>query len=87
MRGCWMILISMLLAAAPTQAQVVFDWALVSDAGNACDPQNNGCFGAVAENYRISKFETTNEQYAEFLNAIAATDTNALYNPNMGVPG
>ena len=38
----------------------------------------------MAEAYRISETEVTNSQYAEFLNAVAATDTNALYNTSMG---
>ncbi len=44
-------------------------------------------FGAVAAPYRISKFEITTAQYAEFLNAVAATDSNGLYNTTMGVIG
>ncbi len=57
------------------------------DPGNACDPQRADCFESVAEPCRISKFGVHNAQYAqyaEFLNAVAATDTNALYNTSMG---
>ena len=43
-------------------------------------PEVAGCFGSVAERYRISTFEVTTAQYTEFLNAVAATDANALYN-------
>lgn len=39
--------------------------------------------GAVGYNYNIAKFEVTAAQYTEFLNAVAATDTHALYNPSM----
>jgi formylglycine-generating enzyme required for sulfatase activity len=60
------------------------DWVTVGDPGNACDVQSEGCFGAVASAYRISKFETTNAQYAEFLNTVAAADPNGLYNTRMG---
>jgi formylglycine-generating enzyme required for sulfatase activity len=60
------------------------DWVSVGGAGNGCDVQPQGCFGAVADAYLISKYETTNAQYAEFLNAVAATDTYNLYNTNMG---
>jgi formylglycine-generating enzyme required for sulfatase activity len=42
--------------------------------------------GAVADLYLISKYETTNAQYAQFLNAVAATDTFGLYNTNMAGP-
>ena len=33
--------------------------------------------------YKIGKYEVTNAQYAEFLNAVAATDTYGLYNLDM----
>jgi formylglycine-generating enzyme required for sulfatase activity len=41
--------------------------------------------GSVAYDYRISKYETTNPQYAEFLNAVDPDGGNslALYNPSM----
>jgi formylglycine-generating enzyme required for sulfatase activity len=50
--------------------------------GNAADPQTGD--GAVAYTYRISKYEVTNAQYVEFLNAVAVTDDpNGLYNTEM----
>ena len=69
---------------APAASAVSIDWITVGDPGNACDVQSQGCFGAVADTYRISKTEATNSQYAEFLNAVAAADPNALYSTNMG---
>jgi formylglycine-generating enzyme required for sulfatase activity len=39
--------------------------------------------GAVAYTYNIGKYEVTAGQYTEFLNAVAATDTYALYNTYM----
>jgi sulfatase modifying factor 1 len=39
--------------------------------------------GAVNYEYQIGKFEVTAGQYAEFLNAVARTDTYGLYNTNM----
>ena len=63
--------------------QVTFDWATVGNAGNAADTHGAG-YGAVDYNYRISKHEVTNAQYSTFLNAVAATDSFALYNTNMG---
>jgi sulfatase modifying factor 1 len=44
---------------------------------------DNG-FGGVPGSYEISRFETTNADYAEFLNAVAATDSNGLYHASMG---
>jgi formylglycine-generating enzyme required for sulfatase activity len=59
----------------------------VLNAGNAPDPSNSGDvpgIGAVAYPYRIGKYEVTNAQYAQFLNAVAVTDPNALYHTSMG---
>jgi sulfatase modifying factor 1 len=53
----------------------------VGDAGNAADTTG---YGAVANEYRIGKYEVTNGQYTQFLNAVAKTDPHGLYNTNMG---
>jgi len=71
-----MVCISLVLPASA----VSIDWITVGNAGNAND--SNG-FGGVAYNYKIARSETTIAQYAEFLNAVAATDTYALYNSSM----
>ncbi|MCA9215981.1 MAG: SUMF1/EgtB/PvdO family nonheme iron enzyme [Planctomycetales bacterium] len=42
------------------------------------------CYGAVPYKYRIGQYEVTNEQYTEYLNAIAASDPYDVYNPEMG---
>ncbi len=84
-RACQIATVAAALFGAPAHA-VTIDWVTVGDPGNACDPGLGVCPGAVANVYRISKFETTNAQYAEFLNAVAATDANALYNMNMDSP-
>jgi formylglycine-generating enzyme required for sulfatase activity len=73
--------------ASPAFAEVTFEWVTVGDPGNAADPLHSGSIpdiGSVGYVYRIAKHEVTNEQYAEFLNAVAATDTNGLYTVNMG---
>ena len=41
-----------------------------------------GC-GRVDYLYKISKFLITNAQYVDFLNSVANTDTNSLFNTNM----
>jgi formylglycine-generating enzyme required for sulfatase activity len=61
--------------------EVVIDQVTVGDAGNAADPLTG--FGAVDYEYKIAKNETTISQYATFLNAVARTDTYALYNTSM----
>ena len=81
-----MLLTTLVLMASTAQATVVIEWVTVGDPGNVCDPQLLDCFGAVDDTYQISKFEITNAQYAEFLNAVAATDTNALYHTYMENP-
>jgi formylglycine-generating enzyme required for sulfatase activity len=79
------LLVTAFLSLAPAaSAEATIDWVTVSDPGNACDTQPQGCFGSVAMEYRISKFEITNAQYAEFLNAVAETDTNGLHSASMG---
>jgi sulfatase modifying factor 1 len=85
-----------LLFALPAQGEVTFDWVTVGDPGNPEDvweitppghpyPRFGGHVGAVTYAYRIAKYEVTNAQYAEFLNAVAATDdSHGLYDTNMG---
>jgi len=74
--------------AGPASATVTFDWATVGNPGNAADPLNTALvpgIGSVTNTYRIATTEVTNAQYAEFLNAAAASDPNGLYNTKMGV--
>ncbi len=74
--------------AAPATAQVTFEWVIVGNPCNAEDPENSGDIpgiGSVTGVYRIAKYEVTNDQYAEFLNAVAGVvDTYDLYNESMG---
>ncbi len=65
-----------------TQAEVVIETVTVGDLGNADDTQGDG-YGGVDYEYRIGKYEVTNAQYAEFLNAVAASDPHGLYNTGM----
>jgi hypothetical protein len=66
---------------------VTIDWVTVGEPGNACEVQPSvGCVGAVPTTYQISKYETTNAQYVEFLNAVASSgDPNGLYNTKMAL--
>ncbi len=68
---------------APSFAVVNIDYVTVGNAGNAADPATGSLYGAVAYAYQIARNETTINQYAEFLNAVAQTDTYGLYNPSM----
>jgi sulfatase modifying factor 1 len=61
-------------------------WVTIGDAGNAPDSSMfGGSFGAVDYVYRIGKYEVINDQYPEFLNAVARADPHDLYHPNMDV--
>jgi sulfatase modifying factor 1 len=66
---------------------VTIDTVPVGNAGNVADAtvMNDGTkgYGSVAYNYRIGTTEVTVGQYTALLNAVAATDTYALYNPFM----
>ena len=71
----------------PTSAEVTFDWVTIGNPGNAPDLLNVEVFpgiGSITYGYRIAKYEVTNNQYAEYLNAVAATDANNLYEARMG---
>lgn len=72
-------LISALTLAGVVHAAPVM--VSVGDAGNAGDI---GGYGAVSYDYAIGKYEVTNAEYAQFLNAVAVTDTYGLYNVSMG---
>lgn len=73
-----------LLAPVPAWA-VAISTVPVGNAGNAGEVQFEGTFGAVAYDYRIGTTEVTIGQYTDFLNAVAATDTYALYSPSMAL--
>ena len=69
----------LVLAAGPAQGGAP-DTVPVGNPGNEADGTT---FGAVAYAYRIGKYEVTNAQYCEFLNAVARTDTCGLYKAGM----
>lgn len=72
--------------STPAFAVVTIDYVHVGNAGNAADPATGGLYGAVAYEYRIGKYEVTNAQYTEFLNAVDSTGSNPnnIYNNGMG---
>jgi sulfatase modifying factor 1 len=81
--GLWLLS----LLAAPASA-VTFEWVLVGDPGN--DPDSAwhclaASCGSVPYPYFISKYEVTNSQYVEFLNAKATADPLELYSEGMEV--
>jgi autotransporter-associated beta strand protein len=81
-------------AGRPVTAQVTFDWATVGNPGNAPDTlvMNKGSaadyttgYGAVGYTYQISKYDVTNAQYVQFLNAAdpSGSNTTKLYDARM----
>ena len=76
-------LASLLLLVLPwgsAQAIVTVDTVTVGNPGNDAD---DTAYGSVAYVYDVGKYEVTAGQYAEFLNAVATTDTYGLYHPDM----
>ncbi len=89
------IVLLTLAGSAPVQGEVVIETVIVGNPGNAGELSGEGAggigpdriCGAVGYVYNIGKYEVTNAQYAEFLNAVAAYDPNGLYNENMADVG
>jgi hypothetical protein len=73
------------LVIGSTASAVTMDWTPIGNPGNPCDPQLQGCFGAVDYSYNLGTYEVTTAQYAEFLNAKAAADPLELYSTGMGI--
>ena len=67
--------------ALPNVHAITLAMMTVGNLGNANDTTG---YGDVACEYQIGKYDMTIGQYAEFLNAVAATDTYSPYNARMG---
>lgn len=68
------------------QAAITIDTVAVGDVGNAGELSGGGndrICGSVDYTYNIGKYEVTAGHYTAFLNAVASTDTYALYNTQM----
>jgi formylglycine-generating enzyme required for sulfatase activity len=72
-----------LVSLAATAFGVTIDYTTVGNPGNSA---NTNGWGAVSNVFEIAKTETSNSQYAEFLNAVDATGSNpnGVYNASMG---
>lgn len=68
------------LVAVHVHATVELSWTNVGNPGNSAD--HNG-LGSVSYTYQISRYEVTNAQYTEFLNAKESTSVLGLYNTGM----
>jgi formylglycine-generating enzyme required for sulfatase activity len=82
-----LLLLAVLLGALPVGA-VDIEWVPIGDPGNPPDDAANCHYsancGSVDHDYSIAKYEVTNAQYAELLNAKAASDPLGLYSMGMG---
>lgn len=67
-----------LALVARVHATVTIDWTYVGDISNANDGTG---YGSVGYSYLISKYEVTNVQYVEFLNAVdsGGSNPNGIY--------
>ena len=88
MRKCMTIVavvvaVMALACVSGAQADTIIDLVQVGNPGNVNDTHGDG-YGGVAYTYNIGKYEVTNNQYAEFLNAAAASDPYSLYSTSMG---
>ena len=83
-----LVVLAALLVAPPAGA-LTLDSVTVGNPNNAADTPSSNCdaaadCGVVTQVYAIGKYEVTNAEYAEFLNAKAASDPLALYDTRMG---
>jgi len=86
-------LVAVFAFSASTAHALSVNTVTVGNPGNAEDHDyhidplrqgpNDGGRGAVAYTYEIGKYEVTNAEYTEFLNAVAATDVHELYRTSM----
>ena len=71
--------ISVIAVNGTTSAYSPYDYSSFVRVENSGNNANAG-YGAVNYNYRIGKFEVTNDEYVEFLNAVARDDHDAANN-------
>jgi formylglycine-generating enzyme required for sulfatase activity len=70
----------------PPASAIEIDYVPVGNPGNANDTRYTFALGGVAYEYEIAKYEVTNAQYVEFLNAKDPTGSNPVGIFNIGMP-
>lgn len=78
---------AVILSVTPVFAAINMEYVSVGDTGNTAGlGSGSSRYGAVGYVFQIGKYEVTNSQYAEFLNAAdpAGDNVNGIYNTNMG---
>jgi formylglycine-generating enzyme len=78
------IIVVLSILPLPVSSAVIIDYVPVGGAGNSADVTG---FGSVSYDYNIGKYEVTNAQYVEFLNAKGASNEAGIYDPYMGSTG
>ena len=84
-----LIMLSLFLTLSSAAMAVTVEKVTVGNPGNAADDEimftdSTTGYGSVGYTYEIGKYEVTNAQYCEFLNAVATVgDSHGLYNPKM----
>jgi formylglycine-generating enzyme len=73
-------LFALVLAPLCAYAQITINTVTVGNPGN---PNDSTGYGGVSYTYNIGTYDVSLLQYATFLNAVAATDTYSLWNPNL----
>lgn len=73
------------LATAALAHALTIDTVVVGNPGNPADSISGAPIGSVAYQFNLGKYEVTNTQYTEFLNAAdpAGANSRGLYNPQM----
>jgi formylglycine-generating enzyme required for sulfatase activity len=77
------VVLALVLSLTGTAGGVSISTVTVGNPGNADDADNGAGQGGVAYRYKMGKFEVTAGQYTEFLNAVADSDPNGLYDSGM----
>ena len=79
----WLAALACLRFGSIANAEPI-QWVTVGDPENTADTTGApNPAGAVADSFQIMKYEFTNQQYTDFLNSVAATDTYSLYSASM----
>src|SRR6476659_3015897 len=82
-KSSWILFFAAALICSSAAAANI-EMLSIGNPGNAPDTRYDAAGkGAVADNYKIGRFEITSGQYVEFLNSVAFDDPNGLYNPLM----
>src|SRR5262245_12540688 len=78
-RLCLSLLLSLVFASSASAVTMAL--TLIA---NPMNPPDSSGIGLVGYDYSIGTYEVTNAEYAEFLNAKAASDPLGFYNTAMG---